>query len=274
MLHALVNGLEVTTISITDRAVLYGDSVFETIAVREQTPLLLEEHLERLSDSAAALNIHYQKDTLINEIKTLVAKHKISCVLRVTISRGEGGRGYQPDEKMDGTRILSLHKQPDQLERKRSEGVILGLSPIKLSLQPKLAGHKHSNRLEQVLASVALTDDIDEIIMLDYDDHVTCGSKSNIFLLFDDQWLTPKLSFAGIAGVMRGKIISLMKQHQITVIESDSLSISDIENSQAAFISNSLIGIYPVKKYMNQPLNSNPYCQPMIDLLEQSGSVL
>ena len=103
---------------------------------------------------------------------------------------------------------------------------------------------------------------------------MTCCSKSNIFVLINDQWVTPKLSFSGIAGVMRGKIISLMNQHQITLIESDSLTINDIENSQAAFVSNSLIGICPVKKYMNQLLNSKQHCQPMIDLLEQSGSML
>lgn len=274
MLHALVNGLETTTISVADRAVLYGDSVFETIAVRNQSPLLLEEHLNRLSYSSAALGIKYQQTTLVDEINHLLLKHDASCALRVTISRGEGGRGYRPDKDMDGTRILSLHDIPQQLKAQRSDGISLGLSSIKLAHQPRLAGHKHSNRLEQVLASMELTDSIDELVMLDADDHVTCCSKSNIFVLIADQWVTPKLSFAGIAGVMRKKIISLMKEHKMPLIESDSLTIKKLEDAQAAFISNSLIGIVPVKNYMNTQLDSFQHCQPLIDLLEQSGCVL
>lgn len=274
ILQALVNGLEATTVSIADRAVLYGDSVFETVAVRDQKPLLLKEHLDRLSDGADALNIQYQREALINEINSLILKHDVSCVLRITVSRGEGGRGYQPDANMDGTRILSLHKLPERLQEQRLDGITLGLSSIKLSKQPHLAGHKHSNRIEQVLASMELTDEVDEIVMLDTDNRVICGSKSNIFALIDGQWITPKLSLSGIAGVMRGKLISLMNEQQISLSESDSLTTKDIEKAQAVFVSNSLVGIWPVKKYMNQTLNSMPYCQPVISLLEQSRCIL
>lgn len=274
ILHALVNGLDKTTISIADRAVLYGDSIFETIAVRNQTPLLLEEHLNRLNAGADALGIRYEKDLLTTEINSLIDKHKASCVLRVTISRGEGGRGYQPNKNMDGTRILSLHNIPEQLKKHQLNGITLGLSSIKLSQQPILAGHKHSNRIEQVLASMELTNELDELVMLDVNDHVTCCCKSNIFVLMDNKWVTPNLSLTGIVGVMREKIISLMNEQKIPIIESDTLTTKDIKNAQAVFVSNSLIGIWPVKKYNDYPLNSNQYTQPIIKLLEQSGAML
>lgn len=274
ILNALVNGLETKTLSITDRAVLYGDSVFETIAVRNQIPLLLEEHLDRLNASTNALRISYKQDSLINEINKLSTTSKVDCVLRITISRGEGGRGYKPDDQMDGTRILSLHDVPKQLKTKQSTGIALGLSSVQLSQQPILAGHKHGNRLEQVLASMNIKDEHDEVVMLDRDEHVICCSKSNIFALLDGQWVTPKLSLSGIAGVMRGKITSLMKKHQIPFIESDSLQLADLENAEAVFVSNSLIGIWPVTQYLNQNIDSIKHCQVLVDLLEESGCAL
>lgn len=271
---ALVNGKEAATLSIADRAVLYGDSVFETIAVKNQTPLMLEEHLGRLEASAEAFKISYDKKSLLFEIKSLVRQSKVSCVLRVTVSRGEGGRGYKPSENMSGTRILSLHDVPKDLTALQTNGINIGLSAIKLSHQTALAGHKHSNRLEQVLASMDITDELDEVVMLDIDDHVVCGSKSNIFVLINDQWHTPRLHKAGIAGVMRSKIIEIMHANNIPLSESSLLEVDDLKKSQAIFVSNSLIGIWPVKKFMNQAVTSHTHCNALITLIEEAGCVL
>lgn len=273
VITALVNGVKSNTLSIADRAVLYGDSVFETVAVSKQKPLLLEDHLARLELGAQALKIHYNKIKLIKEINSLISLSKVNSVMRITISRGEGGRGYQPNKQMKGTRIISLHDMPSGVKKRQTEGIILGLSSIKLSQQPALAGHKHSNRLEQVLASIEISEKTDEVIMLDSENNVICGSKSNIFILLNGTWVTPRLLKAGIAGVMRGKIMTLLKENNIPFNEHKTLTLKEVKNAEALFVSNSLIGLWPVRQFIAQPFAIGS-CQPILHLLKKSGCML
>lgn len=254
-MQALVNGIERDSISIADRAVLYGDSLFETVAVRGRQALLLDLHLERLARSAKQLQIHYDHQQLLTEIQQLLGNNIIdseqdTSVLRITLSRGAGGRGYQPSTDLEGTRIVSLHEAPQYPAHYQTEGITLGLSELRLAKQSALAGLKHGNRLEQVLASMDIAADSQDVILRDHEEHIICCSKANLFALIDDTWVTPDLSECGINGVMRTKIQALAATHKLPFATSNTMTLTDLRNAKALFISNSLIGVWPVKRLL------------------------
>jgi len=171
MLASLINGEDKASLPISDRSVLYGDALFETIAVNNGAPLLLNEHLTRLKQGVEQLGMLLDFSLLTSEIKQFLEVNAGQIgspkVLRVTITRGSSGRGYAPAKDSEATRILSLHEWPENLESLRKGGVKLSISDITLSHQPQLAGLKHSNRLEQVLAAQRIPEGFDDVIMFD-----------------------------------------------------------------------------------------------------------
>ena len=109
----LVNGEYKDTIAIMDRGFQYGDGLFETIEVRQNIPIFLEQHLRRLSNDSQRLYLpKLDLELLCSEIKQL-CQNAGNAVLKIIITRGSGGRGYRQPDDIQPTRILSLHPFPD-----------------------------------------------------------------------------------------------------------------------------------------------------------------
>ncbi|MCL1137127.1 aminodeoxychorismate lyase [Shewanella pneumatophori] len=142
--------------------------------------------------------------------------------------------------------IVSVHALPAQYAAWQQEGICLALSDIKLGRQSKLAGIKHCNRLEQVLIkSTALPENAQDWLVLDSDDNIIESSMANIFFVVEQIIMTPRICFAGVAGMMREQVIYQLLEMGYKVEICD-FHYSMLAKAQYAFITNSLFGLIDV----------------------------
>ncbi len=264
-LTVLINGRQSDQLSALDRGLLYGQSVFETITVIANKACLLEHHMNRLVRGCKALSIPLNTDQLRQEIGTII-QDQSKTVLRVTISMGVGGRGYMNPLKPEPCRILSLHPFPDHPSKYWQEGIELGIAEIRLAQQPALAGIKHGNRLEQIIARSQWQKDWQEALLLDQSDHVIEATQSNIFILRDAELLTPRLDVAGVEGVMREFVISSAHNLGLSV-KTVPLSVDNIEAADEVFLTNSVIGLWPVRKFKNTVYQNQKTSHKLLNLM-------
>ena len=246
----LINGKSADTVSVSDRGLQYGDGVFETIAYRDGVPEFLEQHLTRLLNGCQSLHINFgQIDFLRAELEDVFkAISSESAVIKITVTRGMGSRGYFSDNSAIPTRIIATYSYPIYPENYQSDGVILRFCEQTLSVNRRLAGIKHLNRLEQVLARNEWSDPgIAEGVMSDDQGSVIEGTMSNIFVVADNVLVTPLISQAGIAGVIRAQIIQIATRSGITV-EERALSREQLAQAAEVFVCNSIIGVWPVTR--------------------------
>ena len=250
----LINGKTEDRIDIADRGLQYGDGVFETIAYRNGIAEFLEQHLQRLQLGCKTLSINFEQiDTLRFEIDS-VCEHlnHDNAVIKVIVTRGTGSRGYFSLNDSEPTRIISTHPFPKYPERHQTEGVYLRFCSQTLSSNRKLAGIKHLNRLEQVIARNEWDDpEIAEGIMSDPDENIIECTMSNIFIVESGSLYTPAIIEAGIAGVMRAQIIQLASRSGISV-EEHPISRKALAAAEEVFVCNSIIGIWPVHSISNK----------------------
>lgn len=244
----LVDGRESRSIGVDDRGLAYGDGLFETIAVRGGRCRFLPEHLQRLMDGCARLRIPSPDQAVLAKEAAGLATDCDHGALKIIVTRGAGPRAYAPPTKPRPLRVLGLeHTAPGRAEYVQL-GVRVRYCEVPIGRNPALAGLKTLNRLEQVLARSEWTNsDIQEGLMLDDRRCVTCGTMTNLFMVADNVLQTPVLTEAGVAGIMRGKII---EQARAAGIETRELMIStdDVANASEVFLSNALIGIWPIRE--------------------------
>lgn len=245
-----INGQAVSEISAYDRGLHYGDGLFETIAVKNGKLTHWHYHWQRLLKGCERLNIDPPTESIVcNEIDDLV-NHDAQAVIKLIITRGSGGRGYKY-AAMQPTRILFKYPWPEYAVENQN-GIELFLCETRLSIQPTLAGIKHLNRLENVLARNEWSDNrIVEGLMLATDERVVEGTMSNVFWAKEQRLFTPDITQVGVAGVMRQHILNLTKNYEMDVNIGDYF-LSDIYQADELFVCNSLIGIWPVKKFENK----------------------
>ncbi len=242
-----VNGEETEQIPVTDRGLQYGDGLFETIAIHEGHPCLLDAHLDRLQKGCERLQIPVpDMQQLARDCRDL-ARGAQETVLKIVLTRGSGGRGYRLPEQSVTRCILSLHAWQPLPAQFYEQGVQLRYCDLRLADQPRLAGIKHLNRLEQVLARLEWSsDDIYEGILLNRHDNIVECVSSNLFMVDRSGVLqTPALDKQGVEGVMRAQILSLARDLDRAVIVTR-IDPEQLQQASEVFISNSLIGILPV----------------------------
>lgn len=238
-------------ISIKDRGLHYGDGLFETIAIKVGKALFVNEHLTRLKQDCLRLHIT-QPDfaELTEEINTKAKKIK-KGIIKIIVSRGCGGRGYQFDKNMQATVVLLSYDWPEYPKQLIQSGINLYLCHTQLAQQPLLAGIKHLNRLENVLARFEWQgQDYAEGLMCDFSGNVIEGTMSNVFIVSKNILITPDLSNCGVAGIMRQLIINIANTIGIDIIIKN-ISLQDLYSAQELFISNSIINIWPVAQFQN-----------------------
>lgn len=246
----LVNGKQSDTVAIMDRGFQYGDGLFETIEVRQNIPIFLEQHLQRLNKDSQRLYLpRLDLELLRSEISQL-CENAGNAVLKIIVTRGAGGRGYRQPENIQPTRILSLHPFPDYPKNFYTDGIVARICNTKLGLNPTLAGIKHLNRLEQILARAEWNDsDIHEGIMLDFNGRVIEGTMTNLFYVKNGELFTASLELCGIAGILRGWIFE-----QMPVIEHN-FYLENLQQADEIFICNSVMGICGVRQIEQQPFS-------------------
>ncbi len=251
----LINGDSATTISAFDRGLQYGDGLFETIAIADVRPCLWDRHYQRLQAGGRRLGIAIPAAaTLIKEIQQEIGSNDRG-VIKITITRGEATRGYRPDPEIPVTRIVHFSPWPDYPADANSLGVSVRVCGARLGSNPALAGIKHLNRLEQILARSEWNDPgISEGLMLDADNQVIEGTMSNIFMLKDGRMHTPDLTECGVEGVMRGLVLDVAAELG-KAVSIRRLELSELLEADALFLTNSLIGIWPVRDIDGKSFN-------------------
>jgi len=266
-----VDGAAVDCVDTGDRGLLYGDGLFETIAVRNGRVSSWPRHMARLLTGCERLGIPaVDTGQLAHEAGELLAGAGHG-VLKVIVTRGSGGRGYRVPEKVTPRRILQLHPWPDFPPAAGEAGVAVRLCATRLCHNPLLAGIKHLNRLEQVLARQEWDDpQIGEGLLLDVNNRLVEGTMSNLFLVRRGLLLTPDLSRCGVAGIMRSIILE-QAQRQSLRVEIRALDSTDLLEADEAFLCNSLIGIWPVSAVDGRPYHQKGAITTCLQQLLQAG---
>jgi 4-amino-4-deoxychorismate lyase len=243
----LINGKPGDAIAVLDRGLQYGDGLFETVAVVDGRPCLWQRHLARLQQGCDRLGIARPDGEQLLAEALQVIGHSPRSVLKIIITRGTGGRGYRPPLDVAPTRILCLAPWPDHPAAAQNQGVVVRICDTRLGDNPRLAGIKHLNRLEQVLAQAEWRDPaVAEGLMLDSAGCVIEGTMSNLFVLNEGRLLTSDLSRCGIAGVMRGLVLEMAASLGLPCAVEE-MTLDDLGEADALFLTNSLIGIWPVR---------------------------
>jgi 4-amino-4-deoxychorismate lyase len=244
----LINGIASDYVSAGDRGLHYGDGLFETIACTGNSPLLIEHHLDRMEAGARTLGIAFPDRSLIlDDINAVLRDRAGNSVVKLLLTRGRAKRGYRYQHGQIPTRICMLADWPDYIERWHRDGIAAQFCETPVSVNPKLAGFKTLNRLENVLGAGELASGVDEGFMLDPDGNVIEGTMSNLFAVLEEALVTPDLSRCGINGIMRARIIDIAHTNAIKV-EIRNIGRDELTRAREIFICNSVIGICAVKQ--------------------------
>jgi 4-amino-4-deoxychorismate lyase len=245
MTTILINGDAANPVSPADRGLAYGDGLFETLRISQGRIVFLAEHLARMQAGCQRLGLPFDPSAFEPDLERLLQESgNNDAVLKLLVTRGAGGRGYRPAADVIPTRIASLHPLPPIT----NTGAKAFVCRTRLAHQPALAGIKHLNRLEQVLASQEWPDDsFMEGLMLDYQDHLIEGTRSNLFMVTDGHICTPDLQACGVAGILRQFLLEqLTPAPAITKIDLPALFRAD-----ELFFCNSVLGILPVSSLLS-----------------------
>ena len=242
-----VDGRPAADLPLGDRGLAYGDGLFETIAVRRGRAVLLPRHLARLAEGLRRLAIDLDLVALEAELRAFFAELG-EGVAKLLVTRGDGLRGYAPPQPARPRRILLSSPLPSYPAANAEQGVRLFSCRTRLAEQPLLAGLKHLNRLEQVLARGEWQDPaFAEGLMRDQSGRVIEGVFSNLFLVRDGVLLTAELSRCGVAGVMRAEVLEQAARLGIPCVIRD-IGFDELLAADELFLCNSLYGIWPVRE--------------------------
>ena len=255
----LINGSFNAIISPLDRGFAYGDGVFRTIKMIGGLPQLWPQHYQKLVADCAAINIVCPSaELLMSDLQQLfladAEKVDLMAVAKIIITRGEGNRGYTPPAITAPMRVVVKSPMPNYPESRLELGVQLTVCDTRLAAQPKLAGVKHLNRLENVLARMEWqSPDIADGIMLDMQDNVIECTSANIFARINDVLMTPSLTQCGIAGITRQRIMELAYTlHLKTAVET--FNVDQLLAADEVIICSSLYGAWQVNQIADKTL--------------------
>jgi 4-amino-4-deoxychorismate lyase len=243
----LVDGVARDEVSASDRGLGYGDGVFRTLLARRGLPVQWPRQYGKLAHDAAALGLRAPASDLLESEVRQVCRSEDDCAVKIILTRGVGVRGYAYTGAEKPTRIVFAGPLSQDLVTQRAEGIRVRLCTLKLSHQPALAGLKHLNRLENVLARAEWTDaEVAEGILCDAQGHVISGIMTNLFIAVDGALATPALEHCGVAGVTRERVMEEAERRRVCCSVT-TLSWSDVLGADEVFLVNSLAGVLPVR---------------------------
>lgn len=264
-----VNGVSDGSPTALDRGLQYGDGLFETIACLKGRPRFLPLHLERLEFGCERLQITTPS---LEELRAEVldmARGAERAVIKVLVTAGEAvSRGYARAGGERATRITIRYPWPDEEPARSQDGVMVRTVTLRLGENARLAGLKHCNRLEQVLARSELAADpsLAEGLVYSSSANLVSGTASNVFLVREGSLLTPRIDQCGVAGVMRRVVLREARQTGVPVRECE-LRAADVEQAEEVFLTNALIGIRPVRKLDGRDLIPGPVTRHLQSVL-------
>lgn len=258
-LSVLVNGDAAGGLSPLDRGLHFGDGVFETIACLHGRPRFLSLHLERLAHGCRTLGFSPPAAHSLREEIERLAGAVDRAIVKLIVSRGPATvRGYAVSGREQATRVAIRYPWPVEDPVLLQQGVSVRVAAMRLGENPALAGLKHCNRLEQILArgepdAAAAR----EALMLSRSGKLISGTMTNVFLVDgpagSPRLRTPALDLCGVAGVMRRVVLREAARAGITATEC-ALWPADLAAAAEVFLTNARVGIWPVGRLEDRTL--------------------
>lgn len=262
MNDVLIDGAPGDAIAVMDRGLVYGDGVFRTLAVSGGVPEFWPQHMAKLAEDCTRLGIAAPDAAVLTADARQLLAGVDKAVLKIIVTRGVGGRGYKPPQPATPTRIVLRAAFPAYTPEMAERGVVLRLCDTRLGLQPRLAGVKHLNRLEQVLAREEWSDpEIADGLMLDSDGRAIEGVMTNLFVVKNGEVATPDLTRCGVSGVMRGLLLESARVKEVT--------LDEVRAADELFLTNSLIGLWPVRRFDGKDYAVGPVTRRWAAALEK-----
>ncbi len=250
---------ERAVVSVFDRSFLYGDGLFETMLIFKGKPFRWREHLERLQLGAEFLKIKipYPAEALRAFADELIAKNQMpDALLRLTLSRGVGARGYTPIGADNPTLVMSLHPAPKAETPPRWK---LLTASYRLPANEPLAQFKTCNKLPQILARIeTAAASADEALLLNTDGYVVEGSSSNLFWIERDTICTSPLASGVLAGVTRAVVLEICQSLNLKTRESQ-ITPDQLLRTDGVFVSLSSFGIVEAQSLNGQSCKQSSY---------------
>jgi len=266
----LINGREADQLPLSDRGLAYGDGLFETLRVVRGKAPLLALHLQRLQRGCQALHLSLPSE--LEDELSMAAQRLGDGVIKLIVTRGSGQRGYAIPQHSEPSRIISASPLPDYPAAHAEQGVRLYFCNTRLALQPLLAGIKHLNRLEQVLArSEWRSGEFAEGLVCDQLGRPVECTMSNLFFYAGGAWVTPELTQCGVQGVMRDWLIASLQAHG-EAVQVRQVSYAELLAADEVVCCNSLFGVWPVIELAERQWSVGKHSRQMQSLAKQAYS--
>lgn len=271
-MFAFLNGQflpeEQAVVPINDRGFLLGDGLFETMRVAKGKIFRCAQHLERLSLGANFLKIKlpFTPKELQKFASELIERnHLPDAVLRVTVTRGPGGRGYAISNQDKPTVAITLHALPDNLAVEWN----LITSSFRIPAADTLASFKTISRVTNIMARAeALDQGADEALLINTNGEVAETASGNLFWIFQDKVCTIPTGRGILPGITRAVVLeicqSLGLQTNKRVIKPEAL-----HNSLGLFVTQSVFGVVPVKSFDGRTVTPSPLVDQIAHTYEE-----
>lgn len=244
----LVNGVEHEEISVHDRGFAYGDGIFRTLRVERGIARCWDWHFRKLHDDCGAIGIVCPDRSRLDEEIAELAGRLPDSIVKIIVTRGSGERGYAAPAKPNPSRILLGLPLPVYPKHNYDFGISVRICSLRLGFQPRLAGVKHLNRLENVLARAEWNDsEIAEGLLQDTEGNVVGATMSNLLMIEQGALVTPDLTRCGVAGVQRARSLRAAQRHGMQV-RVESISLDRVLRADELVLVNSGFGAWQVRQ--------------------------
>ncbi len=243
----LINGRSDNHLSPMDRGLSYGDGVFRTFIVSSGVPRNWELQYKKLFEDCSSLGIICPFDDLLLQDISHLFENEVEAIAKIIVTRGQSQRGYALPTVANPNRVLIKYPMPRYPINNFKDGVSLHICDLKLGHQAKLAGIKHLNRLENVLARMEWNnEDYADGLLMDTKGYVIECTMSNIFARYGETLMTPDLSDCGVAGITRQRILDLAKSLGYNPVVRP-ITLMELMEADEVIICNSLFGVWQVR---------------------------
>lgn len=247
-----------------ERGLHYGDGLFETLLKLNGEIPLWQDHFQRLKKGCERLRIPLADENWLLRKVSRETRDQNSTVIKIIVTRGCGGRGLRlPAENQSSIFVLKYAYTALADEDLALEA---SMCRTRLPVNRNLAGLKHLNRLDYVLAAIELENlgNKDEGILCDTDGFLVEGVISNLFFYHDEVMYTPTLEFAGVEGIMRERVIDYLRLHDIPV-QVGRYSPEQLLQAGECFMCNAVNGIRPIKAIDRQNYVTGPISRMLVN---------
>ena len=253
-------------VPVNDRGFLYGDGLFETIRVCGGRPFRMAQHLERMTRGADFLKIKcpFTPKELQDFAGQLIKKNKMpEAVLRVTLTRGPGERGYTPQIDSQPTVVMTLHAAPPMDAGNPVQWRLI-TSSYRIPAADPLSSFKTANKLVHVMARLeAVEKGADEALLVNTNGEVAETASGNLFWVYQDSFCTVPTGRGVLPGITRSVVLEICQTLGLPT-NKRVIKPKALRNSEGIFITQSALGIVPVTTLDGEPVAPSPLLDPVL----------